>query len=126
MPKVDGVAQLQTARTAALEKVNEARTRKIKRLQQAKVEANSEMELYKKELEAHCQALQAEVESSKGGMEESSRVLTEEYLRRITESYKSNKEAALELLLSSILDIKPQVNANFSGGNTNGNMSTSF
>ncbi|CAH8510755.1 unnamed protein product [Schistosoma margrebowiei] len=109
----DGVAKLQQARTAALAKIEEARNRRAKRLKEAKGEANLEVDAFKAQQEAHYNSLELQVNSQYGPYEEVCRQMTDEQLKSMQHSFQSNKNAALQLLLSKVLDVKPVVHVNF-------------
>ncbi|KAH8860382.1 V-type proton ATPase subunit G 1 [Schistosoma japonicum] len=120
----DGVAKLQQARTAALAKIEEARNRRAKRLKEAKGEANLEIEAFKSQQEAHYNSLElqvctsfvtdfAQVNSQYGPHEEICNKMTIEQLDLLQRSFQSNKNKALQLLLSKVLDVKPVVHVNF-------------
>ncbi|KER31014.1 V-type ATPase, G subunit [Opisthorchis viverrini] len=115
--QVDGVAQLQLARTAALAKVDEARATPIgraRRLKAAKDEAKAEIDVYKMAQDNHYRRLEEQIQARQGDFEESSRRATEEQLDMMNRSYAKNKEVALTTLLSAILNVQPRVHANFS------------
>ncbi|GAA28531.2 vacuolar ATP synthase subunit G [Clonorchis sinensis] len=112
--QVDGVAQLQLARTAALAKVDEARARRARRLKAAKDEAKAEVDLYKMAQDNHYRRLEEQIQARQGDFEESSRRATAEQLDMMNRSYAKNKEVALTTLLSAILNVQPRVHANFS------------
>ncbi|CAH8842941.1 unnamed protein product [Trichobilharzia szidati] len=109
----EGVTKLQQARTAALAKIEEARNRRAKRLKDAKGEANVEVEAFKAQQEAHYNSLELQMNSQLGPYEEVCRQMTTEQLNAIQRSFLSNKDAALKLLLSTVLDVKPVVHVNF-------------
>ncbi|KAH8860381.1 V-type proton ATPase subunit G 1 isoform 2 [Schistosoma japonicum] len=109
----DGVAKLQQARTAALAKIEEARNRRAKRLKEAKGEANLEIEAFKSQQEAHYNSLELQVNSQYGPHEEICNKMTIEQLDLLQRSFQSNKNKALQLLLSKVLDVKPVVHVNF-------------
>ncbi|THD21633.1 V-type proton ATPase subunit G [Fasciola hepatica] len=83
---------------------------RAKRLKAAKDEARAEMDQYKVAQDEHYRNL----EEQQGYCEDSTKKSTSEQLERITLSYSKNKEAALNLLLSTILTVKPSVHVNFS------------
>ncbi|CAH8497242.1 unnamed protein product [Heterobilharzia americana] len=109
----DGVAKLQQARTAALAKIEEARNRRAKRLKEAKGEANLEVEVFKAQQEAHFNSLELQVTTQYGPFEEVCRQMTAKQLDSMQRSFLSNKESALSLLLSKVLDVKPVVHVNY-------------
>ncbi|TPP62091.1 V-type proton ATPase subunit G [Fasciola gigantica] len=87
---------------------------RAKRLKAAKDEARAEMDQYKVAQDEHYRNLEEQVRSQQGYSEDSTKKYTTEQLERITLSYSKNKEAALNLLLSTILTVKPSVHVNFS------------
>ncbi|KAF7257827.1 hypothetical protein EG68_04729 [Paragonimus skrjabini miyazakii] len=109
----DGVAQLQLARAAALAKVDEARIRRARRLKEAKDEAKAEIDHYKSIQDAHYNKLEEQVNDRQSGFEDSSRKATAEQLASIARSFDANKETALRLLMSSVLNVQPRCHKNF-------------
>ncbi|VEL17878.1 unnamed protein product [Protopolystoma xenopodis] len=117
--QLDGVAQLNVAKTAATAKIEEARARRAKRLKEAKDEARVEVDTYKEERERQLKKAEELVRFvfvyfSKADIALKS--VGESWFStdvdKVEKLFNTNKESALTLLLHKVLNVEPKIHQN--------------
>nr|AAN04090.1 V-ATPase G subunit [Clonorchis sinensis] len=112
----DGIQLLLQAEKSASEKVNEAKRRKAKRLKEAKIEAQAEIDAERAERERHFKMIEERVLGRRSEIEAQIKKLTDEIIATQSASVKLHKDDAIDLLMSLVMDIKPNLHANYRPG----------